>query len=256
MERTIKEVLHLTPHAVCVWTDGDERVDVALTTLVHSGILVVTFGRHADVSGLYGEVEVNWPQAAELLGQELHRIAGARRSYALIHEKSRSPRGRTLYDRFNAVAQRQHGLSGLAEVDLHDEANPGVVIGGVLSRFPNVGFVVTLTAAPWLEDDGRLLRDAQPSFATVGAVPALWPAIRSGRALALAGPIDGDIGRAAAAVAVAGLTRSEPFGVYRGIACELVWPATLDDFSRRYRAAAGWSAGSAGSQSGRDGVTP
>lgn len=256
MERTVQAALGLTPHAVCVWTDGDERVNAALAKLVQSGVLTITFGRHADVSGLYGEVEVNWPQAAELLGQELHRIAGARRSYALVHEKGLTPRGRTLYDRFSTVARRQHGLSRLAEAELSGSANSRDVIGGVLAQFPNVGFVVTLTPAPWLESDGPPLSDALPPIATVGAVPALWPAVRAGRILALSGPIDGDIGRAAAAVAVAGLTRSEPFGVYRGVPCELVWPATLDDFARRYRASAGWSAGTAGSQPGRDDEAP
>lgn len=256
MERSVEEVLRLGPHAVCVWNDGNERVDAALAKLVRSGVLTVTFGRNADVSGLYGEVEVNWPQAAELLGRELHRIAGTRRSYALVHEKSRGRPGRTLYDRFNAVAHRQHGLSRLTEADLPGGADTGDVIAGVLLQFPNVGFVVTLTPTPWLGRNGRLLTDMQRPFATVGAFPALWPALRAGRALALAGPIDGDIGRAAAAIAVAGVTRSEPFGVYRGVPCELVGPATLDDFARHYRAAAGWSGGRADSQPGSDDEVP
>ena len=99
--------------------------------------------------------------------------------------------------------------------------------------------VLPYSPEAWLARSPETLLNQENRFATLGAFPELWPHLRSGRALALAGPLDGEIGFAALELVSAALTGSREFGTERFIMPELVTPETLADFARRYAAAAG-----------------
>ncbi len=246
---TMRAVLDQQPAAVCVYVTNVALVRASIELAISRHVLVVTMGERVDDPRIYGHVDVSLPEAAELLAKHLQEVAADRRSYLLVHDAGRSPLDTSLYQRFITVARRVDD-----HVTLLDEVNAAAgfrvqseVIEQLLRRFPHAGLVITLNPDVWLRSRAgwqRQLRDLNPTFrfATLAAVPALWSHLgtpdRPGEAAALVGPLDGDIGYAAAEIALKGIMTVGERAGSRAIRCELVLPKDLPDFARRYSEAA------------------
>lgn len=225
--------------AVCLWGETTLYDPDLLASLAARGVVVVTIGPERVAASVFGTVQVTWGQAAELLAASLPQIAPQSRSAILLHENDQSPDGSQRYARFRAAFSQQRAVQLLASAALtgDHEADQREILE-TLNRFPNAGVVISLTARPWLHAGRNPLAERANRFAIVGCSPALWPTIAAGRLVAV-GPIDGEIGRAAAELVLAGLTRSEPVGQKRVVRCELVSGETLADFRQRYDDAGG-----------------
>lgn len=239
----IADVERTRPHVAILHVGRARDVEHAVRRLAHTGVRVVTVGRSLVSEGEYARVEVDLPGAAELLGAELPRIADGGQAYVLLHGRGIDDEATRLYQRFSAGAEKNRLISRIAErTRLTADSDGREQIGEMLAEFRNVSLVITLDDRPWRGGTAGLLGPGN-RFATLPASPVLWGEMRAGRCAGLAGPLDGDAGAAALNLAVHALSNSPRPESPRVIPCELVTPDTLDDFARRYRAAAGAAAG-------------
>ncbi|MBU0638926.1 MAG: substrate-binding domain-containing protein [Planctomycetes bacterium] len=239
LQDVVSDVISRKPVAVCLYVADPVRARPAAERLFASGISLVTMG--VDIPGLtpYGRVYVKYAEGAELLGKNLERIAAGGRSYVLVHANDRSDLATRCYERFMLTARRSAVLTLLEDrTVLEGQDGAAAAVRELLERFPRTGLVVTLTPTPWLETPPTTL-PAQRRFATLGAVPALWPRLRAREAAALVGPLDGDIGYTAIELALLSLTGEEPAGIVRFVPCHLVTAENLEEFVWRYATAAG-----------------
>lgn len=235
----IADVERARPHVAILHVGRARDVEHAVRRLTHAGVRVVTVGRTLASEGEYARVEIDLPGGAELLGAELPRIAAGGQAYVLLHARGIDAEATRLYQRFAAGAEKNRLISRLAERTRPTADSDGrAQIGEMLAEFRNVSLVITLDDRPWRSGAAGLLGPAN-RFATLPASPVLWGEMRAGRCAALAGPLDGDAGAAALNLAVHALSNSPRPESPRVIPCELVTPDSLDDFARRYRAAAG-----------------
>ncbi len=242
------QALELRPGVVCLCVDEPQRCQPAVERIARERVLVVTVGQELDDPRIAAHVGVDLPAAAELLGDNLERVAAGRQSYLLVHEAGRGTLATRCYQRFMEKARRQFAVQLLAEGSAADADGRGDrVLTDLLKRYPRVGLVVTLDANLWLRPPAgweRDLRGLSPDFrfATLSTAPVLWSRLGrpggDGQAVALVGPLDGDIGYAAVEAATDALLRHRQ-GAPRIIPSELVTPETLADFARRYAEAAG-----------------
>lgn len=253
----VEELLAKSPVAICLYVGRDPRDSamppassnaaleayVAVSRqIVERGVLLVTMGGALDATPVAAHVGVNRRQAAQLLGERLPELLAERRSYLLWHERDRDGDCAAVYDRFVVASRAQPNLALLDECDGASE--PGTVkeqIEALTDRFRNAGLLVTLDPEPWLAPKPRCALPSGMRIATIGSAPPLWSLLKDGEAAALAGPLTGDVGYKALELAWA---RLSDFDAPRQatIPSELVTPATLDDFIRRYAAAAGMDA--------------
>lgn len=239
LQDLVDQTVGRNPLAICLCVDDPDIARPAAQRIVRADILLVTIGRRIDGVNTYGHVAVNWPGAASLLGENLDKIAAGRLSYVLVHQDQQDRRASLCYARFTAAArsrsalklleQRNAAKSGRSQRELVEELR---------QRFPHVGLVVTLSPEPWVSRQPWMKLPPENRFATLGAPPRLWSRLRSGEAAALVGPLEGDIGYAAVDMAVTGLMGIPDTPRERTVPCELVMLDTLDDFARRYAAAA------------------
>jgi len=249
-----RDLMNQNPTAVCLYVEQPEAARAAAELITRGGALLVTMGR--SIPGLlsYGHVEVALPEAAEILGRSLPTILPAaktptgatrtQRSYVLLHEDGRDPTASDCYTRFLAAAPAPPEFTRLTERNAAQTSTPPErLIEQMLTEFRSAELVVTLTPQPWLgaEQRFRLLRPSR--FVTLTAVPRLWPRLLLGEAAALVGPLDGEIGYAATELAVQGLMLVPDAPRRRFVRCELVTADRLEDFARRYAAAAGMDPG-------------
>lgn len=240
LNAVLTELLTHNPAAICLCVDNPAVAAMAAQRILARGILLVTAGQPLEAVAAYGQVEVAWTDAAEQLAANLDEIAAGRRSYILVHDDGRDRLASQCYARFIGTARTRSKLALLEERNVAASKQPRRdAVQELLGMFPNVGLVVTLDPQVWLSRQPRFRLPPENRFATLSAAPLLWPRLRSGEAAALAGPLDGDIGYAAVELAVDGLMQIPDAQKRRIIGCELVTPATLDDFARRYAAAAG-----------------
>lgn len=215
--------------AVRGWLDGP----------VARQAVVVTAGLDLGFAGT-SHAGSSFPDAAELLGRNLERVAAGRRSYSLLHPGSRSTtaaRGRT---RFLDAVRQAHGLTLLEEREMPVDCDAArASVCELLSKYPHTGLLVTLNAEPWLSKPPEFTLGERHRIVTIGTTPELWPRLSSGEASALAGPLDGEVGYSAARLAWETLTGARPAGVREMVPPELVTRESLRDFARRYRLAAG-----------------
>jgi hypothetical protein len=197
-------------------------------------------GAESGAAGVFAHVDVGLARSAELLGENLTAIATDKRSYLLLHGRGANPTATNCYHRFMLTARKQYGMKLLYEESTVDaERTPSELVHELSGRFQHAGLMVTLDPTPWLTSPPADLLGAEARFATLSAVPALWPALRAGRAAALAGPLDGEIGALAIEAALAGITESRKPGTVHFATCELVTAESLDNFATRYAGAAG-----------------
>lgn len=245
---TVDQALELQPGVICLCVDDPRRCQPVVDRIARERVLVVTVGQELDDPRIAAHVGVDLPAAAELLGDNLERVAAGRQSYLLVHDAGRGTLATRCYQRFMERARRQFAVQLLAEGSATDADGHGDrVLTDLLKRYPRAGLVVTLDANPWLRPPAgweRDLRGLSPDFrfATLSAAPVLWSRLGrpggDGQAVALVGPLDGDIGYAAVEAATDALLRHRQ-GAPRIIPSELVTPETLADFARRYAEAAG-----------------
>ena len=236
----LDDVFRQNPLAICLCVDDPEIARAAAERIDNRGLLLVTVGQRIEGISTYGHVEVNLPQAAELLGKNLGAIAEGRLSYVLLHENGRDRIASRCHARFTTAARSSSTLIQLDERNAADsDRDQKALMQEMIGRFPRVGLVITLNPEPWLSRAPRYRLPDNKRFATLAASPRLWPRLQSGEAAGLVGPLDGEIGYAAVDVAVDGLMRIPSARTLRTIRCELVTLETLPDFARRYAAAAG-----------------
>lgn len=242
----VQAVCDNDPQAIClVVNDPDVARPLAQKISRHSPpITLVIVGERLDDVVIYGNVEVAWQQGAEMLGSQVADIVPDKRSFVLVHERGKGGTASRCYDHFIVPARRQARLSMLENRDASDpDQSPGQLVRDLLTLYPHVGLVVTLTPQPWLEASPETWLGADHRFATLTTAPRLWPSLRRGRAAALVGPLDGDIGYAAVDMAVRALMEIPTAPRRTVIPCELVTRDTLDDFERRYAESAALSVG-------------
>lgn len=245
---TVGRALDNHPLAVCLYVEDVDAARQAAERIAQAGALLVLIGRTIEGVASYGVVEVGWPDGAELLGNALDAVAGARPnpnlphvgpSYVLIHEEGQDETATLIYRRFTSAVRAKATMSLLAEQNATAlKRSARELVEDALRTFPNARLIVTLNPEPWLSLAPRLRLPPQNRFATLSAAPLLWPRLRAGEAAALVGPLDGEVGFAAVEMAVQGLMRV-PYAPTRVvIQCALVTRETLDDFARRYAEAA------------------
>lgn len=243
----VQETLADRPQAVCLYVADCASARPAIDAVLASHALVVTMGTPCGDVRVAGHVGPNLPDGAEALGRNLVRIAGGRLTYVLVHANGVDEQGTRCYQRFSEQA-RQQDIRLLADATTPRRGeSAAVLLRGLLERFPNAGLVVSLDPAPWLLPQAGLERELRAAnagfrFATLSAVPALWARLgtpeRPGDAVALVGPLDGEIGYLAVEMAAQLLLGGNQTSRERTVPCELVTADNLADFARRYAAAA------------------
>ncbi len=246
----IEQCIARKPAAICLYVSEprDETAEPSgdafpsyVRDIHRNDILLVTIGRRlGDDPRVYAHVAVDWASAAEAVGGELTAIAGDKRSYLLLHERESSVEATRIAARFSVAARFEVAMTRLSEQRAAPRAAEQLEqMRAMLTQFPHAGLIVTLTPRLWLDPSLDTALDPRNRFVTLSSAPSLWGRLRRGEAAALAGPLHGEIGYAAAARVWAGMTAAEPFGRVELVPCELITPATLDDFARRYAESAG-----------------
>lgn len=231
----VEDALQRRPRVVCLVQNDAALAQPALRRCAQAGAIVVTIGAASGESTVFGHVEVEWSGGAEMLGNSLQALAGEQRAYLLLHENERNSMATHCYRRFTAAARKQFDMRLLEERSTVGETrSPRDLVHDMTGRYPNTGLVVTLLPDPWLTAPPGATIASSARFATLGAAPVLWPSLRSGRAAALVGPNDGEVGRRAAEIVLEALVGGENVRPLRVVHCELVTAETLDDFARRY----------------------
>lgn len=248
LRATITHTLEQHPNVVCLYVTSAAAARPNIDLIAARQSLLVTMGEAVGDPRVAAHVGVDLPAAAELLGSSLTQVAAGRQSYLLLHEEGRSETTTNCHRRFMRAAQREYGLTLLQEANAAaGERTPAQLVEDALGLFQHAGLIVTLEPDVWLTAPTgwhRRLRElnAEFRFATLSAAPALWPRLGTpatpGEAAALVGPLDGEIGYAAAQLATQLLISTEKSTSRIIIPCELVTPENLADFARRYSEAA------------------
>ncbi len=240
--------------AACVWVEDIAEATAALEPLLSRAALVVTMNQRIDDRRVFGHVEADLAGGAEQMGLALPALARGDPGYLLAHEAARGERAATAYRRFERAAQQQASAQRLDEVDLAATDAPAsaslyppsgaeAAIERLVRRFPRTELLISLAADPWTRSRPGWLRELRQSnpglrVAVLSSAPDLWAGLRSGYFTALVGPVDGDIGRAAAQLVLDGLMGAEQTGGSRQVPYQLIRAEDLSDFARRYSAAA------------------
>jgi hypothetical protein len=245
----------MKPRTVCLYVEYGEPAGPIVDQITGCGAFVVTIGQRLEGAGVSAHVGVDLVGGAGLLAENLERVAPGRKSYLLIHESGSTPLATSLYQRFRQAAERQYDLHLLEERNAAEQdLSYRDLLMAAADHYRNVGMIVTLDPRVWLSDDEALKQDLLElsrkrdsyglGFATLSAAPRLWawlgPADEPGEvaALALVGPLDGELGYAAMQLAGQLALASEVSSTSRLIRCELVTPENLGDFAGRYSQAA------------------
>jgi ABC-type sugar transport system substrate-binding protein len=193
-----------------------------------------TFGPIEASGAGCGHVYLDYPDAAEQLGRHLADLAPDARSYLLLHRESAGGWHERAYRRF--VMQADLGrMRRLSQSDLGTSplAEARDAVDALLADFPAAPLIVSLEPSPWIVGPARPLGDGR-QFVTVGAVPALWPFLREGAALAIAGPLEPEAAETALRLACECLNDSHRHARLRTQSPEIVTRENLDDFISRY----------------------
>ena len=236
----VRDAIAQAPDVIVLYGRDANRMKSAASEIMQAPIPLISAGEKPEVEGIIAHVDEDLGGAAELLGKNLESIAGEKKSYFLVHCMQRSYAASINFERFMGKARDFRGISLLQEGDAcATETEPDSLIQSMFATFPNVGFTITLDSVielPGVLD--CLLRQKAP-FVAIGASPALWRHLQSGRALALAGVNDGALGAAAAEQVVAFLTENRDTVGNKVVGSEFITAETLPDFMKRYTDSAG-----------------
>lgn len=252
--QVVSDALTDNPSVVCVFIPNAECAHAAFAALAESSLLTIAVDCDPGDVSVYGRVTVDWPDAAEELGKALPDLTGEGSTYLLVHNRFASTVDNGLYERFQRGAERAaHAVRALREVprSAEDAAQPDAqrkLVTDIVGLFPNAALLVTLDPEVWLTRsagwfDDLLAQNPRLRIATLSTAPSLWPLLgapaRPGPFAALVGPLDGDVGYAAAKIALDTLVARRDVQTRRSVPCEIVTPATLADFAQRYAKSAG-----------------
>lgn len=238
----LDRALAAQPAAICLFVASEPHARALCDHLQRFDGLLVTVGARPAQVEPFAHVAADWCQGAELLAEAVNASLEklARRSYVLLHADGRSELETNIARRFRSAMARFTRVTLLDQAALGASIpprSPPEQIADLLAHFRHAGLVVTLDPQPWTAPG--LFRLAEPHhFATLGASPALWPRLRSGEAVALVGPRDGDLGRIAIERAVRGLTGDTSARGSVLVPCEVVTADSLDAFRERFERAA------------------
>lgn len=251
---TLDQVLDRHVDAACLYlTIADGHVNGPyvrdrLARLRNRGTPIIAFGAQLASDRIAGHVGINLPDAAMLAGRELKSLAFPQRTLVLIHNDGRGSVERDAAQRLRSEAAEHADLVLLQELDGDDPAKPPrTAITDLVKLFPAVGLVVTLDPTPWLDPPlewERELREHNRTvrFVTLASDPRLWRRLGTpaelGLAAGLIGPLDGELAYQAVQMAVELVSGERHGGAHRWVDVEVVTPANLPDFARRYSAAA------------------
>lgn len=240
---TVRTIASQQPRLIVLVHREKHVLGQAARTVIEAHVSVVTVGDRTDVLGVFAHVQEDTAGACDLLGRNLSIIAGDWKSYLLVHCRGSGRSGAYHYERYMSKARDFRGIALLREIDACEQSaqtvNPVDSIQAAIEMFPNVGFIVLLDAVVWQPGVLESLLQRKTRIVMCGTAPPLWPYLKSGDALALAGVNDGELGSAAAELAVAALTESRKPGTYKVVDSVLVTAATLPDFMQSYTAASG-----------------
>jgi ABC-type sugar transport system substrate-binding protein len=236
IEAAVNAALVGKPAAVGLWVDESQIGAGSIDRILAARVPLVTLGTRPAREAV-GQVAIDWAGAAALLGERLPEALGDRRSYVLIHEDGHSPLASSVYASFRSAARRHFSLALLDERKAPGAEAAREAIRKSLDRFRHAGLVVTLAPDAWLAAGGEFALANGPRFITLSTAPPLWPRLRNGEAAALAGPVAGEVGKAAMELMLKAALGELDDEVVRYVPCELVTPETLDDFAARYAAA-------------------
>ncbi len=250
---SVEHVLRQHPQAIALYVYDSKHAQPAVERIEADQLPLITVGAVLPDVLTAGQVRLAPSTAAELLGENLSEIASAAgvKSYLIIHEDGRSETDTDCYRRFTSAAQREVGVHLLEQANAAATPNQSIAdhVARLLDQYRHAGLVVTLAPDVWLRPAPGWLARLRASnqnfhFATTSAVPPLWPQLGTpdspGRAAALVGELDGDLGRYAVRLAVEHLMGSSGgMSTTRRVEPELVTAHNLPDFARRYAEAAG-----------------
>jgi len=240
LDSMVQECIDRRVDGVVLFVDAPDARRDAAQRLLQAGLVLVTVGTRLDLPSIAAHIDIHWTGAAESLGAHLRDFLGNRRTYILVHDRSALPYGRECYERFDRLSAREHTLTRLTEVDLLGTRRLAPErIRPALRQFRHVALVVSLTPVPWYAEPPDVLLGPDVRFATIGTAPVLWRWLRNGKAVALAGPLHGQIGEAALRSVVEAVMSDRHQGRDRIVDTVLVTPDSLDEFARRYAEAAG-----------------
>ncbi len=235
----VEEALRDRTALICLFVRSPERSEKALRTALEGSAGVITMGFAPGSQKAFGHVDIRYAEGAALLGHELPRLLGSGSSYVLLHASGADALHRACFEFFATDALRYPDLRRLAERECPSEDQFPAALKSMVETFPNAPLAVALGLEIW--GDARLIASLPDTLriASLGASPEFWPWLDPGRAVALVGPLDGEIGTAAMQFAIECLTRVQPTVRTRRVRCELVMRSNLADFQRRYWLAVG-----------------
>lgn len=253
--QTLSEAAGQRPGALCLFlTEGCRHAAGDIAAALHgpgfAGTFLVTMGARLPQVQASGHVGIDWPGAAEQLAAQAPALVPLRRSFVLLHADGVSAGATDCYQRFRSASRRVESESWNLLRELNSAScstAPKACVEELMALFPHAGLIVALDPAAWHaaspEWERNLIRRyPQMRFATLSAAPVLWHWLGTpaapGPAAALVGPVDGDLGYAAVQMAVEGRVGTQGSSPPRYLACEIVTPATLPAFARRYADAA------------------
>ncbi|MFO0838110.1 MAG: substrate-binding domain-containing protein [Phycisphaerae bacterium] len=227
------------PAAIVLFvTDAD--VDRRLAErAAEESVLLVTVGARLNGVRPFAHVEPDLPALAERLAERLPDIAGEQRTYALIHDRGANEMATRCHDHFMRVARLKTSLVQLAECNAFESNRiADDVIAEFCGRFRHLGLIVLLGATD-TPRAASAIGAGQTRLVVLSATPDHWGLLESGKAAALAGPLDGELGYTLARVTAEGLNGDVRPGRTHPVPCEIVTPAELPGFEQRYAEAAG-----------------
>jgi hypothetical protein len=223
----------------------EPKLHVDAERLAEQGIQLITL--NAPVDNWNGpQLIVDYTDAVDTLAEDLPNLAPETTSYVLIHQAAANARSAQLLKRFRQAAPQQV-VSGqnprfvrLADYDRSEWPGPvQELLASILDEYPHVSLIITLDPELWLADLPPVQLPPGKRFITLGSAMPLWERLRQGEALALCGPIHGEIGRVFVAMASDAAAPRESPPRRRFVDCETITAANLDAFTARYVEAAG-----------------
>ena len=222
---------------VVLWLQGDTAPMEAITAAEQNGVTVVTIDRNIPRDRAANHVDIHLPAAAEQLGRDLSQLSEGRQAFILIHHRDRDPEANRRYARFRTGLSAQSEMVMVGEADATGR-DPVAMLNQLLELYPGTALVVTLESDLWLLPEAKSIRD-DVRYITLDASPALWPDLKTGRALALIGPVDGEIGEAALSLVADLATSAKRPLPNRVVECRIVSKSNLSEFAAAYAESVG-----------------
>jgi ABC-type sugar transport system substrate-binding protein len=222
---------------IVLWHDSTPAPLEAITLAESRGVTIITIDREIPRNRPSNHVALRLDAAAEDLGRSLSNYAAPRKAFILLHHRERDDASRERYERFAAGLAAQAELVQVAGIDATGK-DPVNLINASLDQFPNTKLVVTLECDLWLRPAAVTVRPGV-HYVSLDAPPALWRDVKSGRALALIGLIDGDIAQAALSLISELATTARRPVPQRSVDYTVVTPDNLNQFAAEYAQSVG-----------------